>query len=39
MEFHIMPMDMVHDEWERVQERQKKESIRDPAVEDLQSLV
>lgn len=37
--FHIPHMDMLHNKGERVYEREDKEGIRDPSVEDLQLLV
>ena len=36
---HVMPPDVVHNEWECVQERKDKEGIGNPSVEDLKSLV
>jgi hypothetical protein len=37
--FHVMPTNVVHDEGECMQERQDKESVGNPSVENLKSLV
>jgi hypothetical protein len=39
MLLHIVPVDMVYNERERVHERQDEEDIGDPSVEDLESLM
>ena len=39
MLFHIMPVDVVHNERKRVQEGENEKSVRDPSVEDLKSLM
>lgn len=39
MLLHIMPPNMKHNEWKCVQEREDKEGIGDPSMEDLKSLV
>lgn len=39
MRLHVVPPNVVHDEWKCVQERKEKEGIGDPSVEDLKSLV
>lgn len=39
MILHVMPPNVVHNEWECVQERKDKEGVRDPSVEDLKLLV
>jgi hypothetical protein len=39
MRLHVMPPNVVHNEWERVQKGQDKEGIGDPSVEYLKSLV
>lgn len=39
MGFHVMPMDMVYNEWECVQKGENEEGIRNPSMENLQSFV
>jgi hypothetical protein len=39
MRLHIVPVNMIDDEGKRVKESKNEESIRNPSVEDLQSLV
>lgn len=36
---HLMPVDVVHDEGEGVEQCENEEGVGDPAVEDLEALV
>ena len=39
MLLHVMPPNMINNEWECVHERKDEECIGNPSVEDLKSLV
>lgn len=39
MMLHVMPPDVVYNEWECVQERKDKKGVGNPSMEDLKPLV
>jgi hypothetical protein len=39
MGLHVMPPNVVHNEWEGVQKREDKKGIGNPSVKDLKSFV